>query len=233
MKIEMDEKIKHRLIGLAVIISIAAIFAPAIIKKSSQRPDRNVTMNVKLPPKPLYPNVVIKSEKELFQKTKVAHVELAPVPEESQLPQLTKADVIEKNVSIERASTPVELAKKTSAIQNASIPVSKKVVESPDLKNKALAQKNNVSSPKKREAKGEYTVQLASFSKLSNAEHLLKHLESKGYLAKILRVKRKTGGFYFKVHVVGAGDKHEAEKLKQKLASTFQLNGFVIHTGVS
>lgn len=36
MKLIMDEKVKHRLIGLAVIISLGAIFAPALIKNQAK-----------------------------------------------------------------------------------------------------------------------------------------------------------------------------------------------------
>ena len=37
MKFVMDERIKHRLTGLVVILSIAAIFLPEQVKKSNQR----------------------------------------------------------------------------------------------------------------------------------------------------------------------------------------------------
>ena len=52
MKLITDERVKHRLVGLAVILSIAAIFAPAIMKKSSQRFDENVSMSLELPARP-------------------------------------------------------------------------------------------------------------------------------------------------------------------------------------
>ena len=70
MKLVMDEKLKHRLIGLAVIISLGAIFAPAMMKKSSQRLESNFSVNVKLPPKPLAPDVVMTDEKEMFKTIK-------------------------------------------------------------------------------------------------------------------------------------------------------------------
>ena len=79
MKLVMDEKLKHRLIGLAVIISLGAIFAPAIMKKSSQNLESNYSVNIKLPPKPLVPDVVSSNEKEVFQTIKVAKVKIPSV----------------------------------------------------------------------------------------------------------------------------------------------------------
>lgn len=94
MKLEMDEKLKHRLIGLAVIISLGAIFAPAVMKKSSQNLDHNMSVNVKLPQKPIAPDVVLSDEKEVFKTIKVAKVEIQPVSEERQLTELVKAEPV-------------------------------------------------------------------------------------------------------------------------------------------
>lgn len=94
MKLVLDERVKHRLIGLAVILSIAAIFAPAIMKKSNQRFDGNVSVSVKLPPKPVQPDVDLVEKKEMFDSVKVAHVELPQVSEEQPLTTLAKAESI-------------------------------------------------------------------------------------------------------------------------------------------
>ncbi|CEG56695.1 SPOR domain-containing protein [Legionella fallonii] len=94
MKLEMDEKLKHRLIGLAVIISLGAIFAPAMMKKSSQSLDHNMSVNIKLPQKPIAPDVVLSDEKEMFKTIKVAKVEIQPVPEGRQLTEMVKAEPV-------------------------------------------------------------------------------------------------------------------------------------------
>ena len=39
MKWFADDKIKHRIIGLAVLLSIALVFIPAMVKKSNQHLD--------------------------------------------------------------------------------------------------------------------------------------------------------------------------------------------------
>lgn len=92
MKLVIDERVKHRLIGLAVILSIGAIFAPAIMKKSNQRFDGNVSVSVELPAKPAQPDVAMTDDKTLFEANRVAHVELPNVKDEQPLSTLAKAE---------------------------------------------------------------------------------------------------------------------------------------------
>lgn len=109
MKLVMDEKLKHRLIGLAVIISLGAIFAPAVMKKSSQHVDGSFSVNVKLPPKPIAPDVVMTDEKDMFKTIKIAKVEIPPVSGDKQLSALVKAEPISSDLTQDNAGT--EIAK--------------------------------------------------------------------------------------------------------------------------
>ncbi|KTD26170.1 Sporulation domain-containing protein [Legionella maceachernii] len=109
MKLVIDERVKHRLIGLAVILSIGAIFAPAIMKKSNQRIDGNVNVSVELPPKPLQPDVAIAEKNTLFENAKVAHVELPEVANEEQpLPALAKAEPLSRPELNSRTVEPID-----------------------------------------------------------------------------------------------------------------------------
>ncbi|MFT4058748.1 MAG: SPOR domain-containing protein [Legionella sp.] len=78
MKLVMDERLKHRLVGISVILSLGAIFLPAMMKKSSQRLESNFSVKVQLPPKPNAPNVAVTNEEQMFKTIKVAKVELTP-----------------------------------------------------------------------------------------------------------------------------------------------------------
>lgn len=80
MKLVIDEKLKHRLVGVAVVLSLGAIFLPAMMKKSSQRLENHFSVKVQLPPKPTTPNVAITNEKEMFETIKVAKVEIPSAP---------------------------------------------------------------------------------------------------------------------------------------------------------
>ena len=110
----MDEKVKHRVVGLAVILSIGAIIAPAVVKKSSQRFDERTATTFHVPQRPTYPKVTVADEKEVFSTVKVAHVELdKPRLTKPKVNQIAKAQPI---ANLSPPTTPVVLAKK-NAIQ--------------------------------------------------------------------------------------------------------------------
>lgn len=252
MKLVMDEKLKHRLIGLAVIISLGAIFAPAILKKSSQQLDTNLSVNVKLPPKPLAPNIVMNDDKDVFETIKVAKVNIAAVSDEEQLPDLAHAQAISSEVSNELSTSlakapidvtpePVALAVNQSAQQSAKhyVTVTKTTkvvkpapviaVKKPVVSKPVAVAKAAVKPTVKTEI---YAVQLASFSQLNNAQALVSKLNSKGYKAKFIKVSGTQGPVY-KVYAGHSPRRGDVLKLKSQLASSMQLNGFVVNTGVS
>jgi DedD protein len=257
MKLVMDEKLKNRLVGLAVIISLGAIFAPAIIKKSNQ--PESFRVNVKLPPKPLAPDVVMSDEKEVFKTIKVAKVKIEQATENKQSSELVKAEPIKSdlvNVHKTQTAQTVQDDAKTKAIQLAlndsaktaakqSVNVStkemkkQKVIASLNRKaiNKPLVVKTAQRVAKKVNSlslnkKNVYAVQLASFAQLSNAQALVSRLQKKGYKANYVKAPSRQGSFY-KVFVGYSPSKNEVIKLKTQLASAMQLNGFVVNTGVS
>ncbi|WED44157.1 SPOR domain-containing protein [Legionella cardiaca] len=253
MKLVMDERVKHRLIGLAVILSIAAIFAPAIIKKSNQRIDDNVSVSVKLPPKPTLPKVAMPEKSEMFETVKVAHVEIPDVPEETNKPTLAKAESLSQLNDIKTAIEPMVAKAKIEPAKAVKqkptiVAAATKVVTTTKLANRKPATPAKpkivakVSKPVpvkvaqkpvvKVMAKGRYAVQLATFSKQQNADSLVSKLRAKGYKASYNRVNTAQGTVY-KV-IVGQGHpKEQAKLLQQQLASVMQIKGFLVTTGVS
>lgn len=85
MKFSMDETMKHRIIGITVIISIIAVFLPALLKKGSERMD-NRHIAIQLPPEPEQMAHNMADEEKVFSSIKVAHVEL-------QKPDTARSDV--------------------------------------------------------------------------------------------------------------------------------------------
>ena len=261
MKLVMDEKLKHRLIGLAVIISLGAIFAPAVLKKSSQHLDSNFNVNVKIPPKPIAPDVVMTNEKDVFKTIKVAKVDIPAVSGERQFEELVKAkpvnsDLVTINskeivaeVEQDVKSKPLQLALneaanntakkiiKVAALQAVKRPPAIALKQKPVAKDIKVAKnskavKNIKVANKQLIKKDVYAVQLASFSQLTNAQTLVNKLRSKGYKANFSKASSRNGTVY-KVYVGYSPRKPEVIKLKNQLASAMQLNGFVVNTGVS
>lgn len=98
MKMVLDERLKHRLVGVAVVLSLGAIFVPAILKNSSQRLHDNKQIAIKLPDKPRLPKISAQNEQALFKRMNVAHVEL---------PKLQEADKPATTIARARALSPV------------------------------------------------------------------------------------------------------------------------------
>ncbi len=207
MKFVMDERVKHRLTGLVVILSIAAVFIPAVMKKSTHHFEENVNLSMKLPAKPTLPKVAMTDQKSLFQSVKVAHVDIPTAVDVPRLTQIAKAEPL----SIKSIVPPAPVGPATAEL--IAVP-SQKLAQSASFK------------------KERYAVQLASFAQQENAKSLVTRLRSKGYIASYNKFSGKQGEFY-KVIVGQLNQKDEAKNLQKQLVASMQLNGFVIKTGVS
>lgn len=254
MKLVVDEKLKHRLVGVSVILSLGAIFLPAMMKKSSQRLEHNFSVNVKLPPKPTAPNVAVTDEEQMFKTIKVAKaVDITPstngqvealsdskdfiptaVITKDNLAQVSPLDeeapesvVLPLDIALnEVVNTAVK--KEVLAVKTSEKPVKVAVKTIKPV----LAKTNVAKVVNKSIAKDVYALQLASFSKLANAQALVSKLHRKGYKANYIRIANRNGVIY-KVYVGHSPIKNHVVKLKSQLASAMQLNGFVVTTGVS
>lgn len=216
MKFMMDERVKHRLTGIVVILSIAAVFIPAMMKKSNQHFEENIGVSMKLPSKPMPPNVSIPKQNAMLKTVKVAHVDIQNMPEEPYKSIIAKAEPL---------STPP-----APVLVKAVLPV--KAVK-PALTTPTLAA-NIVSATTKKinSLKEGYGVQLASFGQQRNAEYLVARLRKQGFDATYNKINGKKGMFY-QVVVGLVNQKNDAVSLQKKLANNMQLNGFVIKAGVS
>jgi DedD protein len=114
MNLAMNERTKHRLTGLIVILAVAIIFVPAMLKKSNQRLEENIHVSVQLPPKPNLPKVALTQEKDLFEALAVAQVTLPETSSPSIASQLASIEELQPN-PIKKQATPVVIqAKKTT-----------------------------------------------------------------------------------------------------------------------
>jgi DedD protein len=246
MKLVMDEKLKHRIVGLAVIASLCALFAPTVMRQSSQKLEGNFSVHVTMPKKPVAPDVVLTDEKEVFKTIRITRVALANVPDEKQLPQLVHAEslkptqtdpIIEQvqNVKLSvvaSAHSQLQLAqkaqKKAPPLLASNHKIASKVVQ-----NVVHGAKKEVILAKSSSVKQAiYEVQLASFLDVKHAEALLIRLHSKGYRARVSKVLGNRGSMY-KVYAGQSPHRNDIEKLKSQLADTMKLNGFIVNTGIS
>lgn len=248
MKLVMDERLKHRLVGFLVVLSIVAIFVPAIIKKSNHRfeGDRLHVVSIRLPEKPALPMVVVPTEETVFKRVKVAHVDIdtAIQPVES-LATISKA---------ERLSTPTDLSRPVLASQISPVQdlaavqkheskllaVQLKKTDKPLLNAKnikpaskpilAKVATNNHNNTKARPnliRKKAYAIQLGTFSDRSNALSLLNKLKKIGFNAHFIEISNKNSKIY-KVLVGNVSQKEAALTLQRELLAATQIKGFIV-----
>lgn len=230
----MDERLKHRLVGVAVIVSVAAIFTPAIMKKSSQGFDRT-HIAIKLPAKPTPPNITLPTEQMMFHSIKVAHVDIPSVSDEKKMaPAVAKAMPIVTKPSIQVATKQV-IAKPQEnkpAIAYSARVAATKVANTANTMKKAPTTKPILARTKPKplaQPLANYSVQLATFSQQTNAVSLVSKLKSKGYKAFLNKTNTSKGTVY-RVLVGQVNKKQQAQILQQQLASMMQMKGFVVPT---
>ena len=188
MKLMLNERLKHRIIGVVVIVAIAVIFLPAVMKKSNYRFDDNVSLSVHLPKKPALPNVAVVDEKAMFATVKVAHVAIPTADVTAPLVQTVKAKVIgaipplDKNPGLVKAELLVVPVIKQAAKPN-----------KPEVVAKTIALQRPRQALKPALQKDVYAVQLASFAQEKNANTLVRALQSKGYKASYAKISNKNG----------------------------------------
>jgi DedD protein len=223
MKFNVDERVKHRIVGLVVILSLATIFIPPVVKKSNRYFEANNRLSVKLPAKPIAPKVVVKSEKAVFETVKIAHVAMPKLVEPLKLTQIAKAEPISVKSIIPAApqlNQAVMVAKAEEVI----------VTPKPQAKNQAVITPIKKEMNKELAKRQIYAVQLASFSQQDNAKSLVNRLRNKGYVATYNKSTGKQGDIY-KVLVGQVYARDEAQILQKKLAESMQLNGFIVKAG--
>lgn len=209
-----DEKIKHRIIGLAVLVSIAIVIIPAMVKKSNQRLDENMNLSLKLPPQPSYPDIAKTKPAALLKTVKVAHVVLPSVVESKKTVTISRATSLSGMTVAQRS-----MIEKTPVLAHLN---KEKSNDRIIAKNMVVPVNQKITSPKSEK----FAVQLASFLQHDNAQSLVDALNKKGYVASL----DKLGGQY-RVLVGQLGHLEAAKNLQKKLADETQLNGFVVKVG--
>ncbi|BCO30975.1 hypothetical protein TspCOW1_10780 [Thiohalobacter sp. COW1] len=199
----MDEKLKQRLVGAAVIVALAAIFIPMIL----EGPDDGMgPIGSNLPPAPEYkvkdrlePLVLPPPPAESDSAPAAAEVPEAP---EAALPETAAPAPVEPEPEPtpepEPAPEPAPAAEPAPAPSSAAAPTP---------------------------ASG-WVVQVASFSQQANAERLRDQLQARGYKAFV--ESASTGaGTTWRVRVGPVPERPAAEKLQGEIAKVFDLKGLV------
>lgn len=210
----MDDVLKHRLVGTAMLLIISAVFLPMIF--SDIQPQQTVAVQKKRQALPKSKKTV-----ETFQPQRLAQIDLdKPRP----VAQKTQAKSAAPKVTAKKTQTP--LAKKTSPKPKPvlqKVPVKKQVAKKSPIKKIPTQKAQPVTGP------NAWVVQLGSFTNLGHANALEKRLRRQGYSAFSRKSTNSRGVRYTRVLVGPEVKKAKAVRLAVKLQSDLKLKGIVLH----
>lgn len=221
MKFYLEEHIKHRIIGVVVLASIAMVFLPAVMKQSNYRFDKKMQVAVKLPDKPAVPKVEEPNVKAMFKEIKTAKVNIPKVKEDIQLKEV-------RATTLAHATTNNQNLNNHPRVARSEIPA----IISKNVSNTAASKSMKKSSSgqnAKASKKDIYNVQLASFKLEKNAKILVRKLRGQGYLATYGKYTGKNGTVY--AVMVPKLEREDAELVRNQLAVSMRLDGLIIKTG--
>ncbi|MFT5426597.1 MAG: DedD protein [Gammaproteobacteria bacterium] len=207
----MEQKLKERLVGAAVLVAIAVIFIPIILTDS---PETESISGSNIPEKPettfnsrIIP-VIEDGAKILSNTTEDMKLE----PKDIEPKDIESEKIQEKNIQ--------------------DIIVEKVVSDNEKVSSKKEAVKNEVQNEVKNDVKVDvglsaWIVQLGSFSDEENAESLNEKLRKEGYPAFVEPLK-KNGKMSYRVRVGPEIKRSEADLLLKRLKEKMKLDGIVV-----
>ena len=212
----MKFEFKQRLIGFGVFILLFILFLPIFLHRS--HPVNKSTQALVAPVKPA---TTVAKNANLATKATSIHFKLNPArsnPRSSASKQVSVTTTASLHATV--------LKKNTSS----AIAVTKKALRIVKKKKQQLAQKvdnNKKSGFQQRGAQGRWLVQLGTFSRIKNANRLLKTLKEKGYNGFTSRTKLKNGRYFTLVFAGPTIKRSSATKLQKRILNQLHLKGVI------
>ncbi len=199
-----NNRIKQRIVGAVILVSIAVIVLPMILSESGE-PEISGS---NIPPKPDH-----------LVKTEIIPLEIKKLPD--------PADSVQRRVVQQRSSTENTNMEESPEVVVAT-PV-EEVVTVPEVEPVSKPQPPKAEAPRKPETVATvsgWVVQVGSFSSQSNAMALREKLRANGFNAFVERVD--AGNIVYRVRVGPELKKTQAQVVKESLKEKMALDGLVM-----
>ncbi len=209
-----DNRLKQRLVGAIVLVSLAVIFIPMMLGGKGGFDQLITSSNI--PPKP-------------EEGRRVVEIPLHEVPPRPEKKPVTTVVVDEYTRELPENFVPARSEDKQKAVVDAE--PSEKAAPAPHSKpvEKPPVAEKKPAKPAKSTVAGEpraWVVQMGSFSERANAMVLRDRIRAKKYPAYVEAVATGKGTIY-RVRVGPERTRAKAEALQAKLRKVFNLNGMV------
>lgn len=204
----MEQKLKERLVGAAVLVAVAVIFIPIIFTDS---PETEVISGSNIPEKP-----------ETSFNSRII-----PVIESDDKASLTSIDsgnIESKNIELKERQKSDDLIIERSVVAEKLISTGENNLEKEVIEPKRSTTEIEVKATVGLSA---WIVQLGSFSNEDNAQSLNKRLRQAGYPSFVEPLK-KGGKISYRVRVGPEIKRSEADMLLKQLKEKMKLDGIVV-----
>lgn len=203
----MERRLKERLIGAAVLVLLAVIFIPMLLNDSTQYNSGITGSNI-----PARPNDEFNTR-------------IVPLDEGRSRPETGPAEDTESGT---KESPPPVHADQIISEENIQIEQTPPVVSSPTpTLDEGDRGPEKTTLPAKEMGVQAWIVQLGSFSSEKNAQELNSKLRGKGFTAFVEPLKQKSRMIY-RVRVGPELLRSDAEKVRDKIKQTMQMDGLVV-----
>ena len=234
----MEERLKQRLVGAIVLVSLAVVFVPILLDGPDapeeeysvtpipERPEGRFDSTVRIDlPEPETPRLDAELERERDERASDATSGVRPEPSEAGASPSTPLS--------DAADTPVVAA--VPATGDVELPPTERQTgdaharaePSPPVRVKVDSAASEPSAEPPERAGERWAVQLGSFQKSGNAIALRKRLIDEGYEA-FVKSGSSEQGEVFRVLVGPSADREHAKNSAAKLLMELNLEGFVV-----
>jgi DedD protein len=205
----MEQGLKERLVGAAVILILAVIFIPMLLDDTEDQ--EIVITETNIPPKPENMPLPPSVDERIIPADSNFSSRIIPVQEEPAVEEVEEP-VVQKT---EEAVPPAEKKETTSP----------KPAQTAGQKSAAAAGKND--EPATNVGVSAWVVQLGSFSSEKNAQELNQKLKQAGFRSFVEPLKQNNTTSY-RVRVGPELRRSDAQTIKEKLKSTMQIEGIIV-----
>lgn len=214
----VDEKVKKRLVGAVVLVSLGVIFIPMLLEERT--PSRMPTFGSNVPAEP----------ESRFETLDIPLQLPEPPAQTRQTVVETEAEAVELENAVKAEQAPQEQKPEPASDPGATAQAPRKKATRPAAEAepapKPAPAPKSAARPVADGPRG-WVVQVGSFVKPANAFGLRDRIRSKGFPAFVEQL-RTGGDIAYRVRVGPELSRNRADKLKRDLASGMKLDGLVM-----
>ena len=209
----MEQGLKERLVGAAVIVILAVIFIPMLFDDTEDT--EIVITETNIPPKPEHMPLPPAVDEQIIPADSNFSSRIIPVQEEPAEVEVEVEEPEQIVQSVEESAAPAQ-TEKAAASQSAQATGQKSVA----AVSKSEESATNVGL-------SAWVVQLGSFSGEKNAQELNQKLKKAGFRSFVEPLKQNNTTSY-RVRVGPELKRSDAQAIKDKLKSTLQIEGIIV-----